>query len=413
MSRFIFVCALISCCVTAQARVGAQNAVTAFVGATLVDGTGAAPIPNSVVLVSGERITAAGPAASITVPAGATRIDVTGKTLLPGFINAHGHVPGDQGGTPAEQLRLYARYGVTSVFSLGDEGNERLALRNAPARGRARLFIAGPVVAGTTADAASGEVDKNVALEVDWIKVRVDDNLGTQTKMPAPAWSAALKRAHELGLPVAAHIFYLADAKALLREGVDLIAHSVRDLPVDAEFIALMKKRDVCVSPTLMREVSTFVYETPPSFLKDAFFLRYADKKAVAEVSTTERQQQVRTSKSAQRYKVALEQANANVKALSSAGVRVAMGTDTGPGGRFQGYFEHLELEMMVKAGLTPMQAIVAATSDAARCMKKPGIGVVQAGAFADLVVYGANPALDIRNTHTLEAVWVGGQRVP
>lgn len=412
--RFILTVTLTAGVVAMPAHAGAQSSgVTAFIGATLVDGTGAAPIPNSVVLVSGERITAAGLAASVTVPAGATRVDLSGKTLLPGFVNAHGHVPGDSGGTPAEQLTLYARYGVTTVFSLGDDAMESLSLRNAPARGRARLFIAGPPVAGTTAASAAAEVEKNASLKVDWIKVRVDDNLGTRAKIPVEAWSAAVKRAGERGLPVAAHMFYLADAKALLKEGVSLLAHSVRDLPVDAELISLMRQRGACLSPTLMREVSTFVYESRPAFLDDPFFSRYADRKAVADVTTAERQQQTRTSKTAAGYKVALVQANANLKALSAAGVRVAMGTDTGQVGRFQGYFEHQELEMMVKAGLTPMQAIVAATSDAAGCMKKSDLGLIKAGAFADLVVYAANPAVDIKNTRTLESVWVGGHRVP
>jgi imidazolonepropionase-like amidohydrolase len=393
----------------------AQDPVTAFVGATIVDGTGAAPIENGVILVSNGRITAAGPASRVTVPPGATRVDLRGKTLLPGFVNAHGHVGGEQSARAEleAQLLLYARYGVTSVFSLGGDGPQSVALRDAPARGRARLYVAGPVVAGTTRDAVAGEVEKNVAMKVDWVKVRVDDNLGTAAKMPVEAWQTAIERGHARGLPIAAHIFYLDDAKALLRTGVDLIAHSVRDKPVDAEFIRLARERDVCVSPTLMREVSTFVYASTPPFFSDEFFLRYADKAAVAALATPARQQQVRDSKTAQRYQVALEQASRNVKQLKDAGVRIAMGTDTGPAGRFQGYFEHMELELMVKAGLTPMQTIVAATGDAARCMRKRGvIGTLEPGAFADLVVYGANPASDVRNTRTIESVWIAGEKL-
>jgi imidazolonepropionase-like amidohydrolase len=119
----------------------------------------------------------------------------------------------------------------------------------------------------------------------------------------------------------------------------------------------------------------------------------------------------VKSSKSAQRYKVGLEQASRNLKTMKDAGVRIAMGTDTGPVGRFQGYFEHLELEMMVKAGLTPMQAIVAATSDAARCIGKAGeVGTLQKGVWADVLVFSASPADDIRNTRTLRTVYVGGE---
>ncbi len=399
-------------CSTAPAT---QNQpVTAFTGATVIDGTGAPAIEDAVVLVSGGRITEVGPSSRVAVPDNATHIDLRGKTLLPGFINAHGHVTGNDRAALDQQLLLYGRYGVTTVFSLGGEGPDGLALRDEPAQGRARLFVAGPVVTGTTPEAVAEEVEKNAAMNVDWIKIRVDDNLGTTSKMPRDAWKAAIDRAHARGLPVAAHIFYREDALDLLREGVDLIAHSIRDQPVNAEIIQLARDRGVCVSPTLMREVSTFIYESRPQFFDDEFFLRYADEDAVAQWSTPERQQQIRASASAQQYKVALEQASANIKPLAHGGVRIAMGTDTGPAGRFQGYFEHLELEHLVKSGLTPMQAIVAATGDAARCMRQEGaIGVIRPGAHADLVAYGANPAEDIRHTRTLEAVWVGGDPVP
>jgi imidazolonepropionase-like amidohydrolase len=398
----------------------APQPVRAVVGATVVDGTGSAPIRDAVILIRDGRIIDVGPASRVTIPQGAQRTDVKGKTILPGFVNAHGHAnvtnglqSGEQFNTRENverQVRLYADYGVTSVFSLGGDGAAGVAVRAAPAVGRGRLFIAGPDVAGRTPEATAAEVDALIAQKVDWVKVRLDDNLGTAQKIPREAVKAAIDRAHAAKLPVAAHIFYLDDAKYLLRNGLDLVAHSVRDLPVDAEFIKLVRERDVCYVPTLMREVSTYVYESTPEFFSDPFFLRRADRVTVEGLKAPARQQQVRTSKTAPRYKVALEQATRNLKTLRDAGVRIAMGTDTGPVGRFQGYFEHLELEMMVKAGLTPMQAIVAATGDAARCMKKAGeIGTIQKGAWADFVVYGASPLDDIRNTRTLESVTVAG----
>jgi imidazolonepropionase-like amidohydrolase len=387
--------------------------VTALVGATIIDGTGAAPIPDGVVLLSGGRVTAVGTAGQVTIPAGAARVDVQGRTISPGFVNAHGHVSGNTREEVEHQLRLYAHYGVTTVFSLGGESAAAIALRDEAAEGRARLFVAGPVVTAATAEGAANEVDRVAALGVDWIKIRVDDNLGATRKMPREAWMATLDRARSHGLPVAAHIFYLEDATDLLREGVGLIAHSVRDRPVDAEFITLARDRGVCVSPTLMREVSTFVYETTPDFFEDEFFLRHADPDAVAAWSTPERQAQIASSPAAQQYKEALVQARANLKPLVHGGVRLAMGTDTGPAGRFQGYFEHRELELMVASGLTPLQALVSATGDAARCMRQEGvIGTLQPGAHADLLVFGSNPADDIRHTRTLEQVWIGGTRL-
>jgi imidazolonepropionase-like amidohydrolase len=193
-----------------------------------------------------------------------------------------------------------------------------------------------------------------------------------------------------------------------------LIAHSVRDLPVDEEFVTLAKQRDVCVVPTLTREVSTFIYESTPPFFSDEFFLRHADAAVVAQLKEPGRQAQMRKSPAAQRYKVALDVASANLRKLRDAGVGIAFGTDTGPPARFQGYFEHMELEMMVKAGLSPMEALVAATGGAARCMKAPkGLGTITAGAPADFVVYRDDPTKDIRATRTLESVWVAGTKIP
>ena len=231
--------------------------------------------------------------------------------------------------------------------------------------------------------------------------------------MPAEAYRAAIDQAHKHGLKVAAHIFYRQDANDVLAAGGDFIAHSVRDLFVDRVFIEQLKARDACVSPTLMRDVSTFVYESRPAFFDDPFFRKEADVETMTGLQTPQHQAANRTP-SAVRYKGALEIAKANLKRLKDAGVRIAMGTDSGPVGRFQGYFEHLELEHMVSAGLTPMQVIVSATSDAARCMNVADrLGALRPGMEADFLVLGADPLDNIRNTRTLESAWVRGARVP
>ena len=121
----------------------------------------------------------------------------------------------------------------------------------------------------------------------------------------------------------------------------------------------------------------------------------------------------MRTSASAQRYKTALNVAMRNVKKLSDAGVTIAMGTDTGPPARFQGYFELMELEMLVKAGLTPRQALVSATGDAARCLKIDAeVGTLEAGKWADFVALDADPLADISNVRKIDSVWIAGNRV-
>ena len=165
-------------------------------------------------------------------------------------------------------------------------------------------------------------VDEDAAMKVDIVKIRVDDNLGTTPKMAPEIYQAVIKRAHEKGLRVAVHLFYLQDAKAVLDAGADFIAHSVRDVPVDDGFIAMLKRRNVCYCPTLMREVSTFTYATTPSWFSDPLFLKHADMAAVDAMKQPARQQAMASSTSAQRYKAGLEVANRNLKKLSDAGVK-------------------------------------------------------------------------------------------
>jgi imidazolonepropionase-like amidohydrolase len=399
----------------------------AFVGARLIDGTGAAPIENGVLLVRDGRIAAVGPAAAVEVPADAERIDVTGRTIIPGIVNAHGHVGGTRGlesgpqhytrENVLDQLGLYARYGVTTVVSLGDDGEEGVRVRDeqdAPTLDRARLFVAGPVLDPPSPEAAAAEVERIRALGADWVKIRVDDGLGQRAAMPAPVYRAVIEEAHRRELPLAAHMVYLADAKSLVRAGADLLAHSVRDAPVDAELIGLMRERGICLSPTLTRELSTFVYGSRPAFFDDPFFLREADPAVVRQLEDPERQRRTRESEAARYWERALPLAKANAKALLESGVRLAFGTDSGPPGRFQGFFEHLEMEMMADAGLTPMQVLVSATGDAARCTGlDEQIGTLAPGRWADLVVLERDPLEDIRNARSIESVWIRGNRVP
>lgn len=404
----------------------ASEQVKAFAGARIFDGTGAAAIEQGVLLVANGRIQAVGPADSVRIPSGAQRIDVAGKTIVPGMINAHGHVGEAQGLRAGpeyyteenllRQLGLYARYGVTTVFSLGGDQETGFRLRDTQdtaALQRARLYVAGPVVSGNTPEEARAMVDQVAAMKPDFIKIRVDDNLGRTAKMTPEVYRAVIDQARKHDLRVAAHLFYLDDARGLLEAGVGLIAHSIRDQEIDDATIALLKESDVCVCPTLTREVSTFVYESRPAFFDDPFFLREADSKILEELQEPKRMEAMRTSEAAQRYKVALEVASRNLKKLADSGVRIAMGTDTGPPARFQGYFEHMELDLMAKAGLSPMQILKSATGDAATCMQVSGrVGTLQAGAWADLIVLDRNPLDDVRNMRTIESVWIAGNRV-
>lgn len=390
------------------APVGAQ--LRAFTGATLIDGTARAPVPNATLVLRDGRVAAAGPASQVTIPAGAERVALDGKVIMPGLINAHGHVNG------VADLATYAAYGVTTVHSLGGEPAEVFAARDAqatPALARARVFVAGPVVTAATPAEARAQVAAVAAQRADIVKIRVDDNLGTTAKMPPEAYRTVIDEAHARGLRLAAHLFYHDDATALLAAGADLVAHSVRDREMDAALLATLKGKGVCVSPTLMREVSTFVYESTPAWFSDPLFLAHANREWMAQARDPARQAAVRASTSAQRYKAALDVASRNVRRMADAGVTIAMGTDTGPVGRFQGYFELIELELMVKAGLTPRQALQAAWGDAARCLElERELGTLEPGKWGDFVVLDADPLADIANVRRIHGVWIAGNRV-
>lgn len=384
--------------------------VAAFTGLTLIDGTTSAPVTNATMVIRDGRIVAAGPAARVTIPAGAQRTRLDGKVVIPGLINAHGHV-----NTPAD-LATYAAYGITTVYSLGGEPTSVFAARaaqNSAALQQSRVYLAGRVLDPKTPAEAATQVAEVAAQNVDVVKIRVDDNLGTATKMTPDVYRAVIREAHARGLRVAVHFYYLADAQLLLDAGADFMAHSVRDLPVDNAFVSGLKAKGLCYSPTLMREVSTFVYESTPAFFTDSLFLTHANRAWMTTLQEPARQASTRTSASAQKYKQQLPLAKQNLKTLFDAGVPIAMGTDTGPMGRFQGYFELMELEQMVEAGLTPRQALTSATRDAARCMHvERDLGTLEAGKWADFVVLDASPLERISNIRRIHAVYIAGNRI-
>lgn len=397
----------------------------ALTGARVMDGTGRAPIEKATIVISNGRIDNVGK--SVKIPAGAMRVDLSGKTIMPGIINAHGHLQADKSNRPARdkligQLRGYADYGVTTVFVLGTGPNdleETLKLRDeqehAATLDRARVYAAGPTLRYLkTADEARTDVDRYADARVDFIKMHI---LGNEKDTPPAVYKVLIDEAHKRGLRVAAHLYYYKDARGLLDANVDVIAHSVRDRDVDAPLIADIKKRDVGYIPTLTRDLAQFVYESTPAFFSDPFFLRHADfyRGDISELMDPAHQEKVRNSEEAKTIKEAIKQGSRNLKTLSDAGVSIAMGTDTGVNlGQWQGYFEHVEMEMMVQAGLTPMQALVAATGGAAHVWKvEQKLGTIQPGRQADLLVLNANPVTDIKNTRQIHSVWINGRELP
>src|SRR5947207_6057896 len=272
----------------------------AFVGARIIDGTGKPAVEKATLLVKNGRIAAVGQ--SVKVPAGAQQIDVTGKTIIPGLINGHGHV------NDLSQLGLYARYGVTTVFSLG--GDREIQFRDqtrseqqTPGLTRARLFIAGPIPVSKTPEEGRKAVDALAEAKTDIVKIRLEDNLGRATKMAPEVYAAIIDEAHKKGMRMAVHVVTLADAKAVLRLGADYIAHSVRDQEVDQETIDLLKKNRAFYCPTLTREISTYIYAERPAFLNDPFLLKNGNKSELARANDPAFQETMRNDKSGAWYK--------------------------------------------------------------------------------------------------------------
>ncbi len=399
-------------------------------GARVWDGTGAPMSGPMVVQVGGGRIISVEPLragadfAGLARAAGVAAVDATGFYIVPGLINTHGHVGGtwsvDRGGSfgafAEMELARYARFGVTSVNSLGGGREGSFALRDASwgegSPGHARILVSGPVVTGSAPEELTLTVDAVASMGPDWIKIRVDDNLGATTKMSPESYRAVIERARQHGLRVATHLFYQEDAKGLLRAGTGLVAHSIRDEMVDDETLGLFLETGVCYVPTLTREVSTFVYGERPAFFDDPFLVSDVDSVQVEVVSDPARQDWVAASGAAEAYGRALEVAQANLARLVEAGVPIAFGTDSGPMGRFQGYFEHMEAELMAEAGLSAEQILRSATGVAADCLGLDDVGTLEEGRRADLVLLRANPLEDIANLRQIHGVWVGGERV-
>lgn len=436
-SRIFGLAAAILCGALAGAASAETVALRHF---TLIDGTGRGPAADQALVITDGRLSWVGPAAKLKLPAGARVEDLRGKYVLPGLIDSHVHLGLVNGiaqdikyQTPEsieKQLHLYAAYGITSVQTLGTEKDLIFPLRNAERAGRpdmARVFTVGQGVvfkgsyggvpgldqSVATPEEARRMVDAQVAKGADAIKLWVDDEFGTlSSRMPPAISSAVIEEARKDGKKSIAHIFYYDNASELTREGINAFAHEVRDRPIDTALLGRMKAKGVWqMAATLSREAS-FTYTMLP-FLDDPFFARGVTPEVLAELRSPERVKKLAAAPNFSKYAPTLRNAMANFAAEAKAGVRYGMGTDSGPSARFPGYFAHWELELMVRAGITPLQAITAATGHNAEFLGARDIGTVQAGKWADLLVLDKSPLADIRNTRTIHEVFVAGRNVP
>ncbi|QRN99723.1 amidohydrolase family protein [Archangium violaceum] len=417
--------------------------VVVLEGARVFDGE-ALSGPATVVL-EGERIRAVGPRGSLQVPANAQVIDYSGRTIIPGLISAHSHV-GNVSGVEtgrsfytreniSRQLARYAEYGVTTINSLGLNPPLFYTLRREMIRntGGADLHGAGPgigapmgappargmgleddqVARPETAEAAREAVRDMAARGVDMVKLWVDSMSGGLPKLSPEVYRAAIDEAHRHGLRAAAHIHDLEDAKALVEAGIDVIAHGVRDRPVDDAFIQAMKARGVWYIPTINLDEANYIYAEHPAWMDEPFFRAAVSPALQQRFDSPQWRRETLASPGAANARKAVALNLENLRALHQAGVKLGFGTDSGAlPQRIPGFAEHRELELMTQAGLTPAQALRVATRDSAALLGLKDQGAISPGMVADLVVLDSDPLQDIRNTRSIHAVWRRGVQV-
>jgi len=412
--------------------------VIAFRGATLVDGTGAAPRPNSLLVLENDRIlsvSAATPDALTALPSGSEVRDVSGKWIVPGLIDAHVHAESD------EDLKTMLRWGVTTVRLMSEDVGKALVLAKSSRNrwGIPEIVPAAPIFTAkggwwdqgeppdasldrfpATPEAATAAVRRARALGSVEIKLMLDDMGWCRDpkprlpRMKPEVAKALIAEARREGLRAIVHAPNLSDAKEAIADGATALAHGVLE-PIDAATVAIMKSRPVFYVPTM--DIFEFLADTrafvdrvftddsvtrPISGLPKETLARYPSK----EYSDGYRQRYPNFDN----VKGRLPALHDNLRKIHAAGVPVALGTDMWA---FPGLGVSIEMELYVKAGLSPLEAIRSATQTSARSLGIDGDrGTLEPGKRADFLVLSDDPLRDVRNVRKIVEVYRNGRRV-
>lgn len=437
--------------------VHAQTTV-AISGATLVNPDGKPPVANAVVLIQNGRISRAGSQQNVQIPKEATVIDARGKWIIPGLVDSHVHffqsgglytrpdgldlrkvVPYEKEietikSNLSDTFARYLRSGVTSVVDVGGPfWNFDVRALAEKTDAAPRVAIAGPLVStyqppvlsdvedapiikGNTPEEARELVRRQAAKKPDLMKIWFVVLPNETPEKHLPVVRAAIEESHKHGIRVAVHATQLETARAAIQAGADVLVHSVEDKEVDADFIRLLKEKNVIYTPTLtVREgyLKTYTQQhdfTPVEFeianpfvMSTLFDLRHISPEILPN-----------------RIKVLLDKpspiqppavALKNLKLLQEAGVTIVAGTDAGNIGTLHGSSIFPELKMMADAGLTPAQVLTAATLNGAKLMnREKDLGTIEEGKLADLVILNSNPLASIENTSDIHAVVKNGK---
>ena len=414
----------------------------------VIDGGGGQPLEHADILIRGSKIAAVDTQTDAKkLPRNTVTVNLTGKTVLPGLISNHSHLGITKGTTVTgnnvtranilRQLRQYTAYGVTTVTSLGlnlkpfydlqpqaHSGATRTADMFGADRGFGAPNGAPPATMGLldtqvyrphTPEEARAEVRETAQRHPDLIKIWVDDMHHTvPAKMSPEVYKAIIDEAHVNGIRVASHVYYLEDAKLLVGDSVDILAHGVRDTAVDPDFVKSIKARGAWYVPTLGLDESFYIYAEHPEWLQQPFLRRGLQPSLAAQLSDPAwRAKVLGDAKAVAAQKQSLAINMKNVKTLFDAGVNVGFGTDSGATPlRIAGFAEHRELKLLTDAGLTPLQAIQTATKNAAALLHLDDRGVIAPGKLADLLVVDGDPSKDIAAVDNIESVWRRGRKV-
>ena len=417
--------------------------IVLYEGARLISGDGRAPIDDSAFLVENGTITKVGKKGDLAAPGGAGRVSLAGKTVMPTLIDAHGH-PGFQRGLTysadnftreniVDDLNRALYFGVAAVQSQGIEKGEVTyqirADQEAGKLGGARLHIAGRGIGApnagpggaayagiayevTTEDQARQAVRELAAKKVNLIKIWVDDRNGRAPRLAPNLFRAIIDEGHKHGLQVNAHVFYYTDAVDLVNAGIDALVHLVRDREMDDALVASVVRHNVYVMPNLAPEWNT--YAELPHWLQDGDPLLKLLQESASPlvIARMKKAYESRDPAALERTRAQYGILQHSLARLAKANAKITLGCDTGLEDHLFGMSEQHELESMLKAGMTPMQVIVAATSRPAEYLKLTKMGALAPGKEADFLVLDGNPLDDITNTQRISKVYMKGAEV-
>src|SRR5438105_166208 len=415
--------------------------ITYYFGGRVIPGDGSPIVEDATFIISNGKFTALGKKGEVTPPKGSGRVDLTGRTLTPVFFNLQAQ-PGLNNGSAygpknynhdsvMADLDRYAYYGIMGVLTAGtDDGDLAFQIRDEQRQGKAngaRLFTAGrglaargggpaglgniPISVSSASDARKAVADQ-AEKKVDAIKLWMDDGNGKGAKLKSDVFSAAIEEAHKRNLKIVAEVFDLADAKDLVKAGINGFVTSIRDRDVDDQLISAMKEKNVFLAPALTAAEAKFEYADKPNWLGEQTMREVYPAQLSAYLSDTVTMNKFKRNPELGALRQQYSTAVKNLKKMAAGGVKIALGTNSGSPDTYPGYFDLREMITMVEAGMEPMDVIKAATSVAAGILGDNDHGTIAVGKAADFLAMPNSPLEKMTNIKDVGSLYLKGAEV-